>query len=233
MLLRNCCSWRLPLRRVPASSYNASSKSLPLVQKEKLDYPQPNPKHHDLQSYREYALRTELDHQSKVYIGTHYEYVVKSSLERLGFSLRQTGGASDYGIDLLGTWIVPGINLSLRVLVQCKATARKSNPSVVRELEGAFVGAPPGWQGHGVMGLLVTQNSASKGIREALGRSRWPMGFVTCTSEGKVLQMLWNRTAEEQCGLAGVGVGLKYAGGNLNDKEIHLTWKGVGVNDQI
>lgn len=200
---------------------------------EKLRYPESkSSKHHDLQSYLEYASRVGLDPQSTTYIGTHYEYTVKESLKRLGFELRQVGGTSDYGIDLIGNWNLPSAPKPLKVLVQCKALAKKVSPSVVRELEGAFVGAPAGWRGSAVLGILVIQNPATKGVRDALGRSRWPMGFVTCTAEGKLLQMLWNKRAEEE-GIQGIGVGLKYSGGAPDKKEIHLTWKGEGIPDQI
>jgi hypothetical protein len=192
---------------------------------EELQYPEsPTTNHDDLPSFLEYASRVSLDPQTTTYVGTHYEYMVQSSLESLGMSLKRVGGKSDYGIDLLGTWTLPSASQPLRVLVQCKALAAKIDPKTARELEGAFVGAPQGWRGSGVLGFLVSQKSATKGVREALGRSRWPMGYVLCNSEGKILQMLWNRRAEQE-GLEGIGVGLKYAGGDLNEKEVVLTWK--------
>ena len=79
------------------------------------------------------------------------------------------------------------------------------------------------------MGLLVSQKPATKGVREALGRSRWPMGYVLCTPEGKILQMMWNRRAEQE-GLEDISVGLKYAGGDAAQKEVLLTWKGEDIN---
>jgi hypothetical protein len=169
-----------------------------------------------------------MDPKSSTYVGTLYEYTVQTTLERLGMSLKRIGGKSDYGIDLLGTWSLPSTPQPLKVLIQCKAFARKIEPSQARELEGAFAGAPVGWRGAGVLGLLVSQKSATKGVREALGRSRWPMGYVLCGSGGKILQMLWNRRAEQE-GLEGVGVGLKYAGGNRNEKEVVLMWKGEPI----
>jgi hypothetical protein len=74
-----------------------------------------------------------------------------------------------------------------------------------------------------VVGLLVTEKPATKGIREALGRSRWPMGFVACSRAGRVEQFLWNRRAEEE-GLEGVEVRVKY----LEDggRNLVLMWKG-------
>lgn len=196
---------------------------------EKLLYPdRSNANHHDLQSYLDYASRIGLDCKSTVFVGTHFEYTVQKSLERLGFSLQQTGGMSDYGIDLLGEWKLAAVPLNLRVLVQCKALAKKAGPNLVRELEGAFVGAPAGWQGNGVLGLLVSQKPATKGMRDALARSRWPMGSVICTSEGRLVQMLWNKRAEEQ-GLIGVDVGIRYRSNNLEEKEIHLTFKGENM----
>jgi len=192
---------------------------------EELRYPEsPTSNHHDLPSFLEYASRTEIDPKSTTYVGTIYEYTVQSALERLGLSLKRVGGKSDNGIDLLGTWSLPSSPQPLKVLVQCKALARKVGPSQIRELEGAFVGAPPGWRGTGVLGLLISQKSATKGVREALGRSRWPMGYVLCGADGKILQMLWNRSAET-CGLDGIGVGLKYSGGDHSEREVVLMWK--------
>ncbi|RDL35709.1 Uncharacterized protein BP5553_06321 [Venustampulla echinocandica] len=171
-----------------------------------------------------------MDTSSTVYVGTHYEYTVQSALERLGMSLKSIGGRSDYGIDLLGTWALPPLSQPLKVLIQCKALAGKLLPSHARELEGAFVGAPAGWRGSGVLGFVVSQNPATKGVREALGRSRWPMGFVLCRPDGRILQMLWNRRAEQE-GLEGVGVGLKYAGGDRSQREVILTWKDQTIRE--
>jgi hypothetical protein len=170
-----------------------------------------------------------MDPKSTTYVGTHYEYTVQNALERLGMSLKRIGGKSDYGIDLLGTWSVPSALQPLKLLVQCKAFARKIEPSQARELEGAFVGAPIGWREAGVLGLLVSQKSATKGVREALGRSRWPMGYVLCGDDGKILQMMWNRKAQ-QGGLEGIEVGLKYGGGDRNEKEVVLMWKGEPIS---
>lgn len=190
-----------------------------------LNYPEPTTtNHHDLASFLDHAERSGLDPKSTLYVGTHYEYLVAQILSRYGFYLRRIGGHSDYGTDLLGTWTVPSSKEPLKVLVQCKAIARKSAPNLIRELEGAFVGAPVGWRGHGVLGLFVTENPATKGVRDSLGRSRWPMGFVSCTRDGRVQQMLWNQRAEEE-GLEGMGVGMRYAG-DEGESQLLLTWKG-------
>ncbi|KAH6631682.1 hypothetical protein F5144DRAFT_228589 [Chaetomium tenue] len=197
-----------------------------------LTYPSaPSPHHDSLPTFLAYAARTGLDPHSTVYVGTHFEYTVLDTLSRYGLALRRVGGAYDGGIDLLGVWALPipvsspGPGpISLRVLGQCKAV-QKSGPRLVRELEGAFVNAPAGWRGSGVVGLLVTQTHATKGTREALARSRWPMGFVACSREGVVEQFLWNRRAEEE-GLEGLGVGTRYGGGGGGEKELVLTWKG-------
>ena len=186
-----------------------------------IDFPTSN--HHDLPSFLDYASRVGVDPQSSVYVGTVYEYTVQSSLAHLGISLKRVGGRSDFGIDLLGTWSIPSAASPLKVLVQCRARGTKSKPSEIRELEGAFVGAPSGWRGTGVLGFLVSQQEATKGVREAIGRSRWPMGYVMCTGQGKILQMLWNRKADDE-GLLGIGVTVKYVGGDRNDKEIALVW---------
>ena len=51
------------------------------------------------------------------------------------------------------------------------------------------------------------------------------MGYVYCTSRGKILQMLWNKKAEEE-GLAGINIGVRYDGGDVDEKEVVLSWKG-------
>jgi hypothetical protein len=212
--------------------------SIPVT--DELLYPESlSPHHHDLPSFVNYASQTGMDLKSTVYVGTHYEYTVQSSLERLGLSLKRIGGRSDYGIDLLGTWSLPSLPRPLKVIAQCKAFSGKGGaggPANIRELEGAFVGAPLGWREPGVFGLYVSPKSATKAVREALGRSRWPMGYVLCNSDGKdgkIMQMLWNRRAAE-VGLEGIGVELKYfSDGDRNDKEVILTWKGDVINGKL
>ncbi|KAG0649294.1 hypothetical protein D0Z07_4343 [Hyphodiscus hymeniophilus] len=192
---------------------------------EELEYPPGSTNHHDLRSFLEYAARVDLNPESKIYVGTHYEYTVQSALEGLGMPLKRIGGASDYGTDLLGTWSLPPMSQPLKVLIQCKGHARKVDPSHARELEGAFVGAPQGWRESGTLAFLVSQEMATKGLREALSRSKWPMGYVQCSRGGKISQIFWNRRAEQE-GLEGIGVGLKYTGEGANEKETILTWKG-------
>lgn len=190
---------------------------------EELIYPEsPTSNHRSLPTFLQYAERSGLDPKSPTFIGTHFEYVVANSLSRLGFSLRRIGGSSDCGIDLLGEWSVPSSDRPIRVILQCKSVQRPG-PHLIRELEGAFAGAPPGWRGSGVLGLLATERPATKGIRDALGRSRWPLGFVSCSRTGQLHQVLWNRRAEEE-GLEGMGVGLKHFrdGG---EGQLCLMWK--------
>ncbi len=194
-----------------------------------LVYPGPSStKHHDLPSFLQYAERSGLDPQSPTYVGTRYEYSVASSLRDLGFSLQRVGGSSDYGIDLLGTWSVPSSPEPIRVLVQCKALSQKIGPHLIRELEGAFVGAPAGWRGPGVVGLMVTEKPATKGVRDSMGRSRWPMAFVSCSRTGRVQQMLWNQRAGEE-GLEGLGVGTRYSEKAGDEARLVLMWKGKHI----
>ena len=199
---------------------------------ESLIFPEPqSPHHQDLPSFLKYASRIQLDPSSNVYVGTHYEYTVQNTLQQMGMSLTRIGGKSDYGIDLLGTLTLPAVNYPLKVLLQCKALSRKASPAVARELEGAFVGAPTGWRGNGVLGFLVSSGPATKGVREAIGRSRWPMGYIFCDADGKMLQMLWNRKAAEE-GLEGVVVETKYPVPQRESKEVILTFKGRPISAQ-
>ncbi|KAI0597932.1 hypothetical protein F4775DRAFT_558153 [Biscogniauxia sp. FL1348] len=183
--------------------------------------------HHDLVSYASYAARTGLDVKSTTFVGTRYEYTVAAALARYGFRIRRVGGPSDCGIDLLGTWAVPAALTPIRVILQCKVASRGTaiRPSIIRELEGTFVGAPAGWRGAGVLGLFVAPKPATKGVREAMGRSRWPMGFICCSDEGVLKQLIWNRKAEEN-GLEGMGVNIQFPlGDDKEDPRLILTWK--------
>lgn len=207
LLLRNGAVSVASRRYFSSSHDDNSSSSGALI------YPEaPSSQHSDLPSFHEYVRRSGLDEKSTVYVGTHYEYTVAAALSKYGFFLKRIGGASDYGTDLLGTWTPPSTAHELRVLLQCKAGAQRVGPHHVRELEGAFVGAPPGWRGTGVLALLVSEKAATKGVRGSLGRSRWPMGYACCSKEGVVRQMLWNRRAEEE-GLDGFGVVARYSDG--------------------
>lgn len=198
-----------------------------------VDLESPSSNHHDLKSFLSYTQRSGLDEKSTVYVGTHYEYTVAAKLARYGFSLRRVGGSFDAGTDLFGAWKPPTTASpppprpppTLKVLIQCKASAARSKPQLIRELEGAFVGAPPGWRGEDTMALLVTDKPATKGTRDALGRSRWPMGYVCCSREGAVLQMIWNRRAEE-IGLEGFGAAARYVGAAGEEAELVLTRHG-------
>lgn len=174
-----------------------------------------------------YTARSGLDPKSTVYIGTHYEYSVGAALQPYGFSLRRVGGSSDNGIDLLGTWDVPSVDAPLRVLLQCKALSRNVGPGLLRQLEGAFVGAPPGWRGPGVLGFLVSERPATKGMQESMGRSRWPMGYIFCSRAGAVNQIVWNRRASD-AGLEGVGVGTVFTDRG-DARRLVLTWNGANI----
>lgn len=178
--------------------------------------------HTSLSEFLNYADAANLSPTSTVYRGTHYEYTVAEALERLAFSLTRVGRASDLGIDLLGSWALPSRPKPLNVLIQCKAEAPK--PSMIRELEGAVVGAPVRYRGEGTIAILAAAKEATKGVRDAVGRSGLPMAYLNITTEGKIRQFVWNHAAVE-CGLEGVGVALRYLVDG--DSEVALTWKGV------
>lgn len=178
--------------------------------------------HTSLSEFLSYADAIDLSPTSTVYRGTHYEYTVANALERLAFSLTRVGRASDLGIDLLGSWAVPSHPAPLNVLIQCKAETPR--PSMVRELEGAVVGAPVAYRGEGTVSILAAAKEATKGVRDAVGRSRLPMAYLNITTEGRVRQFVWNHAAVD-CGLEGVGVALRYLANGESD--VALTWKGM------
>ena len=60
------------------------------------------------------------------------------------------------------------------------------------------------------MALLATTREATKGVREAMSRSKWPMGFLTVDTDGSIRQFLWNHGAAQR-GLEGIGVTLRHS----------------------
>ncbi len=183
--------------------------------------------HHDLASFLAYAQRVGLATDRTVFVGTAYEYRASAALARLGFRLTRTGGASDLGVDLLGHWQLPDTAAPTRVLAQCKALRQGPRPQHVRELEGAFVGAPAGWRDSGVLGVLVATGTATKGVRDALARSVWPLAFICVSLHGKLEQFLWNSAAGD-AGLTGLAVSVKYSPmTTVGHEDLSLTWRGI------
>ncbi|KNG46818.1 DNA binding protein [Stemphylium lycopersici] len=195
---------RVPRRIATTSTQNTAPIELP-----KLILPPGSQHHNSLPTFIEYAKHRNLAPETSLYIGTHYEYTSALSLMRLGFSLLRIGRRDDAGIDLIGHWVLAPLREPLPVIIQCKARKITVNPQHIRELEGSFQGIPPDWRNKDVLGLLVTTMKATKGVMEALSRSRWPMGFVLVSKEGLIQQFVWNRAATER-GLEGVGVTVRH-----------------------
>lgn len=186
----------------------------------KLIYPEaPSKDHTDLASFLAYVERTQLNKRSTVYKGTHYEYTIAEALSQYGFFLKRVGGSSDRGMDLLGTWTIPTTSHTMRVVVQCKAGSRSPGPMYVRELKGAVKAAPPGWRGTDVLGLLVAEKPATKGVQDELNTDT-PLAYMCCSREGEVVQLLWNHRAQD-IGLEGLSVGVRHAE-NSEAKQIIL-----------
>lgn len=198
--------------------------------------PPPSQHHNDLTSFLSYAERISLPPTSTVYVGTHYEYTVLQSLRRYALALHRIGGRDDAGIDLVGTWHLPERERerALRVLVQCKALKTKLGPNLVRELEGAIRQAPVGWRTGQTAGVLVSPREATKGVRDALARSSYPLVWMMVELDGTLKQALWNARAEE-LGLGPLGVETRYGAGAAESgsvtKEVALTWDGSDIPD--
>lgn len=190
--------------------------------------------HHDLESFIAFAERSKLSKESTVYRGTHYEYSVMKGLKPFGFHLHRTGKSNDKGIDLLGHWELPGEPHQIKVLIQCKIS--RATPATVRELAGAYAGAPSEWQGDNVLALIVSSKLTSGGVNEAVQQSPSPLGALQIEQDGLVKQFVWNAIAGER-GLSGVGVTSRYTqrqsraasaakGVQQVMKSLSLTWHG-------
>ncbi|RMJ20592.1 hypothetical protein PHISP_08538, partial [Aspergillus sp. HF37] len=162
----------------------------------------PSQHHYDLPSFQTYTARTSLPQSSSTYIGTHYEYTVQRALRSAGLNLHRVGGRADAGVDLVGTWHLPGhLEHPVRVFVQCKALRTKAGPNLVRELEGAFRLSPSsalagGSGGMQKVGVLVCPREATKGVRETLARSAFPLAWLMVETDGRIRQALWNPRVE-------------------------------------
>ena len=173
-----------------------------------------------------------------VHIGTTYEHLCLRTLHRLGFSLSRTGGKSDKGIDLLGTWeppVPPGADSSLRVIVQCKAHAGQVQPALIRELEGAATGAPGEWRSLDTIAVLCSPKGATGGIRDAMRRTE--RGIIWATIEeipsldehekqAKITRLLWNERVRKVVA-NGLGAGLQFVPGSSGvEQELVLMLQG-------
>jgi len=190
--------------------------------------------HCDLQSFLAFAERKKLNQETAVYKGTYYEYLVMETLKSFGFHLKRTGKSNDKGIDLIGHWSLPGAPYEIKVIVQCKVS--RGMPSTVRELEGAYAGAPSGWTGDNVLALLSSSKPLTKGVIEGLQRSPSALGALHIDPEGLARQIIWNAVAGKK-GLAGMGVTAKWSeqqsqaagakkGVTQTVKTVVLTWNG-------
>lgn len=202
--------------------------------------PAPSQNHHDLSSFFSYAEQSSLTTNSTTFVGTKYEYTVQASLRRWALDLGRIGGRDDAGIDLVGTWHIPGRELApFRVIVQCKALKTKLGPNIVRELEGAFRHSPVGWRTTDKIAMLVSPREATKGVRDTLMRSTYPLFWMMMGSDGSLKQVLWNSRVDE-LGLAPLGVETRYlpnaSVGDGDDScrrrpDVALTWDGREIPD--
>jgi hypothetical protein len=114
------------------------------------------------------------------------------------------------------------------VLVQCKALKAKLGPNLIRELEGAFVGAPAGYRaspGGGVVGVLVSPREATKGVRDAMARSRWPMVWVMLEVQQQQQQQVQERSGDEE---TGEGPAPPVATGSAGGRVKQMLWNKAG-----
>lgn len=128
--------------------------------------------------------------------GAAYERACMHTLQRmLGASLMHTGGAHDRGIDLVGWWALPPTRI--RILVQCKAEARRVAPAYVRELEGTVVRAAWDRAAHSgadaaapacmPIGVLVALHGFTRAALVHAQGSRVPLALVHLGGEAEAL----------------------------------------------
>ncbi|KAJ2715559.1 hypothetical protein H4R19_001141 [Coemansia spiralis] len=138
---------------------------------------------------------------STVETGTAYEHAVASTFNRLGAQLQRVGGAHDNGVDLCGSWALPG-HPRFHMVGQCKHYVRKKiGPSIVREWEGVM-----SRQETDTLGVIAASSGFTPSSIDAALSSVYPIAMVTVqTSDkpsdaeggaGTICGFVWNRAAE-------------------------------------
>jgi len=127
---------------------------------------------------------------SSTHLGTAYELLTLSLLSSppYNYSLIRVGGSNDRGIDLRGRSSLPPLSStstsksfnsfrSIDVLVQCKASATRIRPAIIREFEGVLQNASH-QSGRQPLGILVALNGFSKFTLDRSMESQWPLSLV-------------------------------------------------------
>ncbi|KAJ2763124.1 hypothetical protein IWQ56_004899 [Coemansia nantahalensis] len=138
---------------------------------------------------------------STVEAGTAYEHAVASTFNRLGARLQRVGGAHDNGVDLRGSWALPG-RPRFHMVGQCKHYGRKKiGPAVVREWEGVM-----SRQDTDTLGVIAASSGFTSSSVDAALSSAYPIAMVTVhvaeapadaeDRAGTIHGFVWNRAAE-------------------------------------
>lgn len=96
----------------------------------------------------------------------------------------------------------------------------------MRELEGALRQPPVGWRTGQTVGVLVSPREATKGVRDALARSSFPLFWMMVERDGGLKQALWNGRAEE-LGLGPLAAETRFL--DASNREVVFTWNGEDV----
>lgn len=150
--------------------------------------------HDSLESFIHHTSIQKSDLSSTVYRGTLFEYTVLDALTLLNFKLHRTGGADDKGVDLRGTWALPG-SPPITVMIQCKHEAKKIGPKYIRELCGISSDS----QDETVMMLASTSTYTPKALQFFMASHRPICLFVIDSFDhgGAMRQLIWNSAADK------------------------------------
>lgn len=118
-------------------------------------------------------------------LGMFYEKHVQNTLRNLwNIQADLTAASGDRGIDLIGRWMLKGVDgndFSIPVLVQCKR-ASSISPNLIRELEGA-------WQRRSIFHekplaiMAATCTDLTRLTREALKVAIAPMLYLSISED--------------------------------------------------
>lgn len=148
--------------------------------------------------------------------------------------LGRCGMPGDHGIDLRGTWDIPGLpkedlnSSGIPIIVSCKAHKITSGPVQIRELEGAL-----GSSSQDTIGILATVSSCTRGAISQMLLSRRPLAYCYVkpyADGGQLQQFVWNSAAGIL--LQGLEAKMRYSVGKGEEikGEMVLTFNGKALS---
>ncbi|KAK9767457.1 hypothetical protein K7432_002765 [Basidiobolus ranarum] len=142
--------------------------------------------HNDLESF----LQCDYDPTSKYFVGTLFEYQINKLLKNFHIETRRCGGSDDKGVDLRGSWTLPG--RTLPIVAQCKHEKKKVGPNYVREIQATVERETPG-----TLGILVSNKGFTKFALAQFSPAKAPIILITVNENLDIVGFHFNLATEK------------------------------------